>query len=222
VKRLWASVFRIRLVGFTFASFLLALAPAKADVVYTLNIDHCTGGCGTSPFGTIDLSQNGANSVQMVVTLDNSNQFVQTGQPGSTIAFNLDGNPSITLGSSSLPGWSLDSSNAGSLQFDGFGNFEYSLNCCFSQNGGANAQTGPLTLILNGAGLTPDSFQELSTGGAPSVFFAVDILSGQTGNTGPVGTNTPPVGVPEPTSLLWLSMNAILGVGFYLKKRMTA
>jgi hypothetical protein len=183
---------RIRLVGFAFATFLLALAPAAKADLYTLNIDHCTGGCGSSPFGTINITQNGGNSVQMVISLNNGNEFVHSGQPGSTVAFDLAGNPSITLGSSTLAGWSLDSSTAGSLMFDGFGNFEYSLNCCSSQNGGANAQPGNVTLVLNGAGLTPASFQELSSGGSPSVFFAVDILSAQTGNTGPVGTNTPP------------------------------
>lgn len=210
-------MFHVRLAGLTFAAFVLGSMPAKADL-YTLNIDHCTGGCGTSPFGTVNILPNGSNSVEMIITLLNGNSFVQSGQPGSTVAFNLAGNPSITLASSTLPGWSLDSSTAGSLQFDGFGNFEYSLNCCFGNNGGANAQPGSVTIVLNGTGLTPASFQELSSGGSPSVFFAVDLLSGQNGNTGPVGTNTPSTAsVPEPGSLLLL----FSGAAFALRKRMT-
>src|ERR1041385_6150052 len=99
----------------TFLTVVLMLgllaSPAKADT-FTLTIDHCTGGCGTSPFGTITVAQNGANSVAMVISLTNGNKFVQTGHPGSTVAFNLIGNPSITLSSSTQPGWSLDSSTA--------------------------------------------------------------------------------------------------------------
>jgi hypothetical protein len=195
--------------------------PAMADsFTYTLNIDHCTGGCGSSPFGTITVSDV-AGGVQMTIALNSGNDFVLTGQAASTLGFNLAGNPNnVTLVSSALPGWSLDSPSAGSLQFDGFGNFEYSLNCCFGNNGGANAQPSPETLVLSGTGLTAASFQELSTGGSPSVFFALDVLSAQTGNTGPVGTNTPPTGtVPEPGSIVLLSSITAAIVGITRRKR---
>jgi hypothetical protein len=197
--------------------FLTCLTiPARADqFVYTLTIDHCTGGCGVSPFGTITVTDVAANQVSLAVNML-PHFLVHTGggaNGGSTIAFNLTGNPNnLTLLSSSLPGWSLDAASAGSIQFDGFGDFEYSLNCCNSQNGGANAQVGNNTVTLSGTGLTAASFQELSSGGSPSVYFAVDILSATTGNTGPVGTNgTPTTGaVPEPTSVVLLGSIAAL------------
>jgi hypothetical protein len=188
--------------------------------VYTLNIDHCTGGCGASPFGTITVKDVAANQVSMVLNMQ-PNMFVQTGQPGSTIAFNLNPNVNnLTLTSSTLPGWSLDSPSAGSLHFDGFGDFEYSLNCCFGQNGGANAQVGLNTVVLTGTGLTAASFQQLSSGGSPSVYFAVDILSASTGNTGPVGTSTPPSSaVPEPGSIVLLGTIATAIVTITRRKR---
>ena len=195
--------------------------PAMADqFVYTLNIDHCSGGCGGAPFGTITITDVAANQVSLVLNMQ-PNMFVQTGQPGSTIAFNLNPNVNnLTLTSSTLPGWSLDAASAGSLHFDGFGDFEYSLNCCFGNNGGANAQVGLNTVVLTGTGLTAASFQQLSSGGSPSVFFAVDILSASTGNTGPVGTSTPPTTgqVPEPTSVVLLGSIAALLVGATRRK----
>jgi len=178
--------------------------------VYTLTIDHCTGGCGASPFGTITVTDVGAN-VSLAISLNNAAKFVLTGQAGSTIGFNLNPNVNnLSLVSSTLPGWSLDAASAGSLHFNGFGDFEYSLNCCNNQNGGANAQLGPNTVVLSGTGLSAASFQQLSSGGSPSVFFAVDILSATTGNTGPVGAGNPPSRIPEPTSVVLLASIAAL------------
>src|SRR5262245_13322133 len=117
--------------------------PAMADqFVYTLTIDHCTGGGGASPFGTITVTDTAANQVSLAINLL-PHMFVLTGQAGSTVGFNLNPNVNnLSLVSSILPGWSLDAPSAGSLHFNGFGDFEYSLNCCFSQTGGSNAQIG--------------------------------------------------------------------------------
>src|SRR5262245_32273884 len=134
---------------------ILAPLPALADS-YVLDIDHCTGGCGTGPFGTIDVTQGGnGNTVHFLITL-NSSYFVHSGQDGSTFAFNIIGNPTISLANVSLPGWSLDSSTAGILHGNGFGDFEYSLNCCFNSNGAGNAQAGPVSFdIVSTGALTP-------------------------------------------------------------------
>ena len=47
----------------------LMAVPAEA-ILFNLTSDHCTGGCGTAPFGTVDVTQVGAN-VHIVVDLAN-------------------------------------------------------------------------------------------------------------------------------------------------------
>jgi hypothetical protein len=107
--------------------------PAVADV-YSLTVDHCTGGCGTAPFGTIDVTQDGANTVVFDVTLESA-AFVKTGFAGS-FAFDLLGNPTISVSNLSS-GWSLLSAAASSLHFDGLGKLDYALVCDSCGHGGA-------------------------------------------------------------------------------------
>src|SRR5690348_11867787 len=89
--------------------------PAMADVyTFSLTIDHCTLGCGTGPFGTVTVTDKGLNTVLLSADVS-PNFFVLGGQPGSTIAFNL--NPDVSNLTVDAPpsGWTLDSSSAGSL-----------------------------------------------------------------------------------------------------------
>src|ERR1019366_993275 len=91
--------------------------PAMADVfTYSLTVDHCTGGCGTAPFGTITVEDVASDEVSLDIELD-PNFFVHTGFDG-TVGFNLNNTPEISnlaivSLSSTLPGWSLSSASAG-------------------------------------------------------------------------------------------------------------
>ena len=55
----------------------LLAVPAEA-ISFNFTSDHCTGTCGTPPFGTVDVTQAGAN-VNFVVTLAAGYQYAQTG-----------------------------------------------------------------------------------------------------------------------------------------------
>ena len=194
--------------------------PAMADQ-YSLTQDHCTGGCGTAPFGTIDVTQDGTNTVKLTVTLSGSDKFVSTGFPGS-FGFDLVGNPTIGI-SNLTSGWSLLSTTAGDLQFDGFGNLDYALLCTVCGNGGSNPFAGPISFDITAAGLTPGSFKELSRlpPGSEQTYFVADIL-GSTGNTGVVGATLVNTPVPEPTSLLLFGSGASLLALSVIRRRKKA
>lgn len=188
--------------------------PALADV-YSLTIDHCTGGCGTAPFGTIDVTQAGANTVEVDVSLTPGDQFVRTGFPGS-FAFDLVGDP-VVLVSDLTAGWSLHSTNAGSLHFDGFGYLGYALVCNACGNGGSHPFAGPISFDVTAPGLTPANFRSLSSGGSTQVDFVADIL-GTTGNTGPVGATPSSTSVPEPGTLGLMSLG-LAGAALIRRRR---
>ena len=193
-----------------FLSAVLGLAfagmPALADQ-YTFTIDHCTGGCGTAPFGSVNVTQNGSSTVNVSVSLTSGDGFVSTGFPGS-FAFDIIGNPTISV--SSLPsGWSLVSTAAGNLQFDGFGNLDYALVCDVCAPGGNHPSS--LSFDVTATGLTPASFAELSRipPGSEQGYFVADIM-GTTGNTGIVGaTLLSRTTAPEPSTVLLLGTGGL-------------
>ena len=63
----------ISAIGIASAVAVLAIVAAPSvshAITFNLTSDHCTGGCGTAPFGTVDVTQAGAN-VNFVVDLAN-------------------------------------------------------------------------------------------------------------------------------------------------------
>jgi hypothetical protein len=210
----------------------LAALPAAADeFTYTLSTDHCTGGCGTAPFGSVDVKAigggtNGAGEVQVTVTLTGTDKFVSTGFAGS-FGFNLVSpfNGTVTLSNFSSGFGVAGTQSAGSGSFDGFGQFEYAVQCTSCGSGGSNPNGGPLVFDVTEAGLLASDFAQLSSlpPGNDQAYFVADIL-GSTGHTGPVGAMSPgtPVGgsVPEPGSVM-LFGSAVSFLAFKLKTRIS-
>src|SRR5215510_1230368 len=69
---------RVGLVGAALITASAAFPSVSHAIVFDLTSDHCTGGCGTAPFGTVDVTQVGAN-VHIVVDLANGVSWAQTG-----------------------------------------------------------------------------------------------------------------------------------------------
>src|SRR5262245_50431427 len=108
---------------------LLEAVPAQA-VVFNLTSDHCTGGCGTAPFGTVTVTQDGAD-VDFVVALATGYSFVKSGSGdfqnfkfnGTGVALNeivVDAHtPALVAAEAGAPG---------GFDGDGTGQFTFGIN----------------------------------------------------------------------------------------------
>ncbi len=187
---------------------LLFAGVARADTIFTLNVDGCTGGCGTGPYGTIDLAQSGAN-VNVTETLASDYVFVKSGA-GDALEFNASG--TITNISSGFGvGPAPDTAST-------FGSFLQSVTCSGCGNGGSSPLTGPLTFTVDN--VTIADFVKNSKG----YYFASDIGElGPNGTlpllaTGNVGSDGGTPVIPEPPSLVLLGTGLLVLAGAFKAK----
>jgi hypothetical protein len=192
---------------------LLVCPTARASVVFTLNADGCSGGCGNNGqnttnnnFGSIQLTDNGAGTVSVVVTLNGAEFENSIGQ--EAIAFVLPSLPSLSITNISA-GYSQAAGSSFAMAPFGSGGspFNEAIHCnaCAS-----SPQPGPLSFTVSATGLTWQSFQANGNGYS----FAADVIGLGLGRTGDVGSNTAPViQTPEPaTAGMLASAGALFGI----------
>src|SRR5262249_39684825 len=135
-------------------ALLIAAGSARADTFF-LTSDHCTGGCGTPPFGTVTLTQSGAN-VDVTVTLFAGYQFVKTGAGGMMYFLFDNSTPGMTTANitniQSGPGGPVLTAFTGmpTIHADGTGNWMWGIGCASCAQGAAGAFTGPITFTVTG------------------------------------------------------------------------
>ena len=141
-------------------TFILTVAAAVAGgatsasaVTFNLTSDHCTGGCGTAPFGTVDVTQVGAN-VNFVVDLangpPNTVSWAQTGAADFQLfKFNATG---VVVGdiavTQTFAGKTLQA-NTGALNGDGTGPFSFGISCTTCGNGALGITSNLVFSIAN-------------------------------------------------------------------------
>ena len=201
-------------------ALVAAATPAQA-VTFDLTSCHVSGGdCGgQTSFGTVTLTQNGAN-VDFVVSLAGGNRFVQTGSADQQL-FKFNGAASAGNIINEATANPLNAVPGGLQGFAGAfnqpvtGNFGFGIACATDPcNGGSTPVFTGLTFTVTNA-----TIAQLTVPNNLNNLFVADVLIASNGQTGPVDVTGPGV-VPEPTTLLMVG-TALVGLGAGWRRRVS-
>jgi hypothetical protein len=198
------------LAGICSAAVSLALPGGARANVITSNLDVVSSPTiGSGTLGTVTLTPNGANEVDVAVALAPDTYFVSTGGPHHAFLFNLDLSTPYTI-SVTNPTDGIFTLAGANQKNAPYGLFTYGINCPGCGPGASNKYPGPLDFtVVDASGITIDDFIA-NPGG---FFFSADVLgpNGGSGNIASDIVTDPPSPVPEPASGALLAA-ALLGL----------
>ena len=176
-----------------------AALSAKADLIFNLDQVYASGGFGLpagTVYGTVDLAQGAANTVNVTVNLNSGFTFVGGGA-GYALGFDLNGGSSvgtITVITPPASAWQAVYSPP-LLHADGTGLWQYAVD--YTGSGASGNPPSSLTFSVAATGtLTPADFVTNPS----NLYFVSDIFAN--GFTGDVAANAVSNPVPEPTTMI--------------------
>jgi hypothetical protein len=186
----------------------LGFPAASHAIVFEFTSDHCSGGCGTPPFGTVTLIQNGT-TVDVTVHLNAGYSYVKSGSADfQNFKFNGTG---VALGDITVDAHVPALAAAtGAFNGDGTGNFTFGITCPTCGNGGSGDFTADIIFHVANAVIA-----DLTVPNNLGNLFVADVLA-PNGNTGPVDVNTGVIPLP-PAALLFGS--GLLGIALLGRRR---
>jgi hypothetical protein len=177
--------------------------------IYTFTSDTCiTGSCGSSPWGTVTVSQDPSSQqeIDFTVSVNSPYEFFTSGstsQPLFAVDINL---ANVSFGNFSIPSVTT---STGSIPVTGYGSFPYTLNTASALS---NVTTFTFTASVTSGTLTPDNI--VSNGSAYTTASIMNLMS-PVGN-GNIAAVTAPT--PEPTALGLFAV-ALVGLGVVRRRR---
>ena len=197
------SLLRYSLAALAVVAATAAFPSASHAIIFDLTSDHCTGGCGTAPFGTVTSPRLGRTSIsQWIWRMAYS--WAKTGAADFQ-AFKFNGT-GVALGditvNQTFAGQTL-APQTGAFNGDGTGNFSFGIACTTCGNG-ASAITSNIVFHVANA-----SIADVTAPNNLLNIFVADVFSSQTGNTGPVDVHPCPARSSEQASRVWSWLAAV-------------
>lgn len=183
------------------------------------------GGCGSGPYGTVTLTQSGAN-VSVTVSLDSGYYFTDSSGAGKSIYFDLNTASTATI-ASITSGFSLDSGSGhggaiGGAYTAGTGTWNYAIECTESlagnlpcPGGAGGSSSDATTLSFTVDGVTISNFVKNGDG----YLFAASVYS-SAANGGTGGSGQALAVTPEPESMFLFGSGLVL-LGALFRKKLT-
>jgi hypothetical protein len=191
----------------------LVLPTASHALTFNLTSDHCTNFCGLPPigttvFGSVDVTQNGAN-VDIALALANGLNWAKTGAAdqqefkfnGTGVAFGDISVDQTFAGQTLAP-------ETGDFHGDGTGDFAFGIACTTCGNGNLKITSNIVFHVANA------TIADLTGQNNNGIVFVADVFSSLTGNTGPVDATPVPapiVGAGFP-DLIFVACGGLLGL----------